>query len=82
MAVSTSSDNLAAAQTNTYAITAAKARVLTHGCALDHGGRSDQRHLHHLFTTSSTGALAPNYSTITLAAPAGTVFTLEQLLLD
>ena len=27
------------------------------------------------FTTSSTGALAPYYSTITLAAPAGTVFS-------
>ena len=47
---------------------------LAAGHPYDDGGRSDQRHLHGPFTTSSSGGLAPYDSTITLAAPAGTDF--------
>ena len=70
---STSSDTLSA-QTNTYAITAAKA-VASPSVTLSTtaAGATNVTYTTD-FTTSSTGALAADYSTITLAAPAGTVF--------
>ncbi len=74
VAVSTSSDTLSA-QTNTYAITAAKAvasTLLT--LSTTEAGATDVSYTT-AFTTSSTGGLAPYYSTITLAAAAGTVFS-------
>ncbi len=74
VAVSTSSDT-APGKTNTYAITAAKA-VSSPSVTLSTtaAGATDVTYTTS-FTTSSTGALAPYYSTITLAAPAGTVFS-------
>ena len=81
--VSTSSDTLSA-QTNTYAMTAAKAvssPLIT--LSTTAAGATNVTYTAS-FTTSSTGALAPYYSTITLAAPTGTnfgssSFTIEDL---
>ena len=73
LTVTTSSDTLSA-QTNSYAITAAKA-VTSPSVALTTKAAGATNVTYDVrFTTSSTGALAPYYSTITLNAPAGTVF--------
>ena len=74
LSVSTSSDGLPA-QTNTYAITTPKA-VSSPTVALSTTAASATNVTYTaFFTTSSTGALAADYSTIVLAAPAGTVFS-------
>ena len=79
--VSTSSDTTAV-QTNTYAITAAQA-VASPSVTLSTTAAGATNVTYDVrFTTSSTGALASTYSTITLALPAGTVIRLEQLLHD
>ncbi len=74
IAVTTSSDTLSA-QTGTYAITAAQAVTSAQVTLSTSAAGATNVTYTTSFTTSSTGALAPYYSTITLAAPAGTVFT-------
>ena len=74
IAVSTSSDTLSD-QTNTYAITAAQAVASPLVTLSTTAAGATNVTYTASFTTSSTGALAPYYSTITLAAPAGTVFS-------
>ena len=71
--VSTSSDTTPA-HTNTYAITATKAVTAPSVTLSTTAAGATNVTYATSFTTSSTGALAPYYSTITLAAPAGTVF--------
>ena len=74
MAISTSSDT-AAVHTNTYAITTGQALtspLLT--LSTTAAGATNVTYTTS-FTTSSTGRLAPYYSTITLAAPALTVLS-------
>ncbi len=74
LTVSTSSDSLSA-QTNTYAITAAKA-VSSPSVSLSTKAAGATNVTYDVrFTTSSAGALAPYYSAITLNAPTGTMFT-------
>ena len=73
MTVSTSSDTTAV-HTNTYAITAAQA-VATPSVTLSTTAAGATNVTYSTsFTTSATGRLAPYYSTITLAAPVGTIF--------
>ena len=72
--VSTSSDTVSA-QTNTYAITAAKAVASPSVNLSTTAAGATNVNYNVRFTTSSTGSLAPYYSTITLAAPAGTDFS-------
>ncbi len=68
VAVSTSSDS-PSAQTNTYAITAAKAVSSPSVILSSTTAGATNVTYSTSFTTSSTGALAPNYSTITLSRP-------------
>ena len=73
IAITTSSDT-ASANTNAYAITTAQAVSAPSVALFDRAG-SDQRHLHHRLHHLVDGSTGGRRRTITLAAPAGTVFS-------
>ncbi len=73
LTISTSSDPTEA-QTTTYAITTAKSVSSPTVTLSTTAAGATNVNYNVRFTTSSTGSLAPYYSTITLAAPAGTNF--------